>query len=91
LWSSPDEFQPDRFLRDQPPTDQYFPFGTGPHQCLGRQFALMEAQLVTAEVLRTGTLRVTGDRATTRLKPAIALTPDPSPTAMFQPHHGGTR
>lgn len=86
LWDAPEEFRPERFLDGRPPVQQYFPFGAGPHQCLGRQFSLLEAQLATATILRHGRLVLTGDRATTGLRPAIALSPDPHPRAVFVPH-----
>lgn len=86
LWEAPEEFRPDRFLGRRPPVQQYFPFGAGPHQCLGRQFSLLEAQLATATILAHGRFTLLGDRAATGLRPAIALTPDPSPRAVFTPH-----
>ncbi|WP_331744101.1 cytochrome P450 [Kitasatospora sp. NBC_01300] len=88
LWEAPEEFRPDRFLGRRPPVQQYFPFGAGPHQCLGRQFSLLEAQLATATILAHGRFTLLGDRASTGLRPAIALTPDPSPRAVFTPHPG---
>ena len=49
LWDEPDRFEPDRFepeLARSRPRYAYFPFLGGPHQCLGRDFVLLEAQLV---------------------------------------------
>lgn len=50
-----DEFDPDRFesqhVRSRP-GNLYKPFGTGERSCIGRQFALHEAVLVLATVLR---------------------------------------
>jgi cytochrome P450 len=51
----PDEFDPDRFAPDQVrarPPGLYKPFGTGPRSCIGRQFALHEAVLLLAVLLR---------------------------------------
>ncbi|MGB3484891.1 MAG: cytochrome P450 [Mycobacterium sp.] len=59
-WAAPglapvDEFDPDRFapayLRSRPP-HLYKPFGTGERSCIGRQFALHEAVLVLATLIR---------------------------------------
>jgi cytochrome P450 len=51
FWEDPDSFRPERFL-DGIPTGadrfSYFPFGGGPRQCMGAQFALMEAKVVLA-------------------------------------------
>ncbi len=54
-WQSPDSFDPDRF--DQPETRQslrqaYLPFGMGPRVCLGAAFALQEATLILARLVR---------------------------------------
>lgn len=56
LWGErPDEFDPDRFLPDRVrsrPAHLYKPFGTGLRSCIGRQFAIHEAVLVLATLLR---------------------------------------
>ena len=51
FWDDPDAFDPERFLPDRSadrPKFVYLPFGAGPRQCIGNQFALIEAQLVVA-------------------------------------------
>lgn len=52
LFSEPERFNPDRFApeAEQPPRYAYLPFGAGPRVCLGRQFAMMEAQLILATI-----------------------------------------
>lgn len=48
-WEEPEAFVPDRFSPDHPCKGvhtAYFPFGGGPHICLGNNFALMEAQIL---------------------------------------------
>ncbi|MCA0177547.1 MAG: cytochrome P450 [Proteobacteria bacterium] len=61
LWARPDEFDPDRFTRDEPDDavsakdsvrQAYLPFGLGPRICIGAAFALQEATLVLAVVAR---------------------------------------
>jgi len=50
-WENPAQFDPSRFLDEKRvwrPQFAYFPFGGGPRQCIGINFALMEAQLVLA-------------------------------------------
>jgi cytochrome P450 len=49
LWDEPERFNPDRFTPERSrarPRFAYFPFLGGPHQCLGRDFFLLEAQLI---------------------------------------------
>src|SRR5690606_31252733 len=54
LWREPDAFDPARFLPGAPPLDRfaYMPFGAGPRACVGARFALTEAMLVLARLLR---------------------------------------
>ncbi|MGE2836612.1 cytochrome P450 [Mycobacterium sp. SMC-4] len=51
----PEVFDPDRFTPERVkarPATLYRPFGTGPRSCIGRQFALHEAVLLLAVILR---------------------------------------
>jgi len=50
-WENPDRFDPERFTPDQSaarPKFVYLPFGAGPRQCIGNQFAIIEGHLVLA-------------------------------------------
>ena len=52
-WENPEGFDPERFSpdkRDSLARYAYFPFGGGPRQCIGNNFALIEAQLILAAV-----------------------------------------
>jgi cytochrome P450 len=40
------------------PRQIYYPFGEGPHVCIGNNFALMEMQLILAMVLQRFHLRL---------------------------------
>lgn len=54
-WDNPEGFDPDRFTAsevERRPRTAYLPFATGPRQCIGNAFALMEAQIVLATVAR---------------------------------------
>src|SRR5688572_4395495 len=51
FWPDPEAFDPDRFSPERSadrPKFVYLPFGAGPRQCIGNQFALIEAQLSVA-------------------------------------------
>jgi cytochrome P450 len=55
LWENPEGFDPSRFSAPPAvarPRFSYFPFGGGARQCIGDSFAMMEAQLILATVLR---------------------------------------
>jgi len=55
LWEHPLIFDPDRFSRrnsDGRDRWQYLPFGGGPRSCIGDHFAMLEATLALATVLR---------------------------------------
>jgi cytochrome P450 len=54
LWEEPERFDPARFLPGAPPPERcaYLPFGMGPRVCIGAQFALTEATLVLAAMIR---------------------------------------
>jgi cytochrome P450 len=59
LWDEPDAFDPSRFLgeaRKNIDRFAYLPFGAGPRTCIGSAFALQEATLVLAVLMRKFTL-----------------------------------
>ena len=55
LWSDPDRFDPDRFLPEREasyPRTQLMPFGFGPRTCIGMSFAMIEATVLLATLVR---------------------------------------
>ena len=53
LWPEPFQFDPERFTPERSAGRHryaYFPFGGGPRQCIGNNFALMEGQLILAAI-----------------------------------------
>ena len=78
LWPEPRRFDPDRFLPAEEAKRHrlaWLPFGAGPRVCIGNHFAMMEAQLVLATMLRHASFELTGDEA-------------PNPSATLRPEHG---
>ncbi|MBX6328259.1 MAG: cytochrome P450 [Pseudolabrys sp.] len=56
LWAKPEVFDPRRFLpgaRETIDRFAYLPFGVGPRTCIGAAFALQEAAIVVAKVMRS--------------------------------------
>ena len=79
-WPNPLGFDPDRFTPDQErerPRYAYFPFGGGPHLCIGQPFAMMEAVLILAAVLQ---------RVSVSLVPGRPVVPQPLVT--LRPKNG---
>jgi len=61
LWQDPEIFRPARFMPDQPAPARFafMPFGAGPRICVGAQFAMTEAILILASLIRR--FRITRD------------------------------
>lgn len=55
LWENPLVFDPDRFSPEKSQNRdrwQYMPFGGGPRSCIGNHFAMLEATLALATIIR---------------------------------------
>jgi len=79
-WHDPERFDPDRFNPENVasrPRHVYYPFGEGPHVCIGNNFALMEMQLILAMALQRFRLRLVPNHP-------IAFKPE----ATLRPKHG---
>jgi cytochrome P450 len=70
-WPEPERFDPARWLADAPerPRFAYFPFGGGPRQCIGEQFAWTEGVIVLATLARRWRLT---------MEPGAVVEPNPS-------------
>jgi len=86
LWSDPDRFDPGRFLPGAPPPDRfaYLPFGVGPRVCIGAQFALTEAVLVTARLVKEFHIARADDEPVAPVA-AITVQPDRAPPFRLTP------
>ena len=79
-WPDAERFDPERFVPEQVasrPRHVYYPFGEGPHVCIGNSFAVMEMQLILAMALQRFRLRLIPDHP-------IAFNPE----ATLRPKHG---
>jgi cytochrome P450 len=79
-FDAPEEFCPERWegdLMKRLPRFAYFPFGGGPRQCIGNNFAVMEATLLLATIAQ---------RFRIRLVPGHPVVPMPSIT--LRPRYG---
>ena len=84
-WPEPERFAPERWTDDAPaalagadrPRFAYFPFGGGPRQCIGEQFAWMEGTLVLAAIAQRW-----------RLRPVPGAVVEPEPLITLRPKHG---
>jgi len=61
FWEEPERYDPDRFTPERVAAQEhyaYIPFSTGPRQCIGNGFALLEASLILACVAQRFELRL---------------------------------
>jgi cytochrome P450 len=64
LWDDPLTFDPDRFLPERSQGRsrwQYLPFGGGPRSCIGDHFAMLEATLALATIIRAARIASLND------------------------------
>jgi cytochrome P450 len=64
LWDDPLTFDPDRFSPEKSKARdrwQYLPFGGGPRSCIGDHFAMLEATLALATIIRRVEIRSLDD------------------------------
>ena len=77
-WPDADKFDPDRFLPENEstrPRFAYFPFGGGPRQCIGDQFAWMEGVLILAVLLEKFSPALAEPGYVADIHPMITLRP----------------
>jgi len=73
-FDAPMEFRPERWEGDllkRLPRFAYFPFGGGPRQCIGNNFAVMEAVLLLATIAQKFRIRLVSGKA---IVPAASIT-----------------
>ena len=65
LWDDPDAFDPSRFLgerRERIDRFAFIPFGAGPRVCIGMAFAMQEAVIILANLLRAFRFEMVADQ-----------------------------
>jgi cytochrome P450 len=80
FWENPEVFDPERFSPERSAGRMHFahfPFGGGPRQCIGNNFAMMEAQLVLATIAQRYHLRMVPGH---QVEPQVLLS--------IRPRHG---
>jgi unspecific monooxygenase len=84
-WHEPDAFAPERFLPGASAVDRfaYLPFGVGPRVCIGVHFALTEATLVLAELMRSFRIELMTTRP---VLPVAVVTTQPDHAPLFRLH-----
>jgi cytochrome P450 len=76
-WKDPESFDPDRFLperRETMPKFAFYPFGGGPHQCMGPRYAYQTIPLLLVRILERFDYELTGD-ALPKALPLFTLRP----------------
>lgn len=80
LWRDPDRFDPLRFTPDQEKLHartQFMPFGFGPRTCIGMSFAMLEAAVLLATLVRAA-----------RFSSRTGLAPEPLSRVTLRPKGG---
>ena len=90
LWCNPAAFIPARFMPPAPPPDRfaYLPFGAGPRICIGAHFALVEATLALAALVRAFRITLL-DSAPVMPVGVVTTQPDRSPMFLIAPRSQG--
>lgn len=77
LWDNPTQFIPERFSKEHRKHHtaySYLPFGGGPRFCIGNNFAMMEMQLITTQLMQRYDFEI-DESHIVEIKPVITLRP----------------
>lgn len=80
FWPDPERFDPERFAPDKPHSRHsyaYLPFSAGPRACIGAGMAMLEIQLVLAQLLQHF-----------RVRPVAGHPVVPLPVVTYKPRYG---
>lgn len=87
-YADPLSFRPERWTEEFKatlPRFAYFPFGGGPRLCIGQQFAMVEASIILAMLVRHGTWRLHPWQLIS-LQPSVTLRPRYGVWMAVDPH-----
>jgi cytochrome P450 len=73
-FDNPDNFDPERFSPEREksiPKHAYIPFGLGPRVCIGQSFAMMEAKIILATIMKRFSFELAPD---TQFNPQALIT-----------------
>ncbi len=80
VWDEPEKFNPERFTKAKKKERHNFahmPFGAGPRQCIGRNFAMMEMQMIILKFIQKYKLELVKNQRI-----------DVWPSVTLRPRHG---
>jgi len=85
FWTTPEQFQPERWLEGERPSSRYayMPFGAGPRTCVGLHFASVEGPLLLALIGRRYDLQLAQETVEPELM--VTLRPKGGIRMMLQP------
>jgi len=86
FFRDPEKFDPDRWSPERArevPKYSYFPFGAGPHGCVGQTFAMMEAILLLATIAQKFRVCIPSDHQVLPM-PIVTLRPNCGMPAVLQ-------
>jgi cytochrome P450 len=78
FWDDPETFRPERFSPEEVANrdrSAYLPLGSGPHKCIGNQFAMVEMMLIVASTMQRFHIELESQEPVAA-KPMVTLGPE---------------
>ena len=74
-WAEPEAFSPARFVDDSANRSSFIPFGAGPRQCIGRDFANVEGTLMLAAIAGRYAMEYPAGSSMPAAEPLVTIRP----------------